>query len=146
VIYVTREYSWSMGHRLQRHEGLCRNPHGHNYVAEVTVVGPVRSDDGSESGMVVDFGALDAIVKPIIDAWDHAFMVEDSDPFKKHLGAFGDECDVFPKIVVVPWAPTAEHIAARLFQLIYEARPSEAWHVCRVCVYETARSKAEAVL
>ena len=37
---ATRRIEWDMGHRVPEHGGKCRTPHGHRYVAEVTVRGP----------------------------------------------------------------------------------------------------------
>lgn len=137
---ITREYSWAMGHRLQRHQGLCRNPHGHNYVAVVTVAGPVQTGPTSEAGMVMDYARLDTLVKQVLDPWDHAFMVEESDPFRRALRE-GDSMSEEPwKIVVVPWPPTAENIAQELARKIV-CPPNV--HVAAVRIYETARSWAE---
>jgi 6-pyruvoyltetrahydropterin/6-carboxytetrahydropterin synthase len=44
----------------------CRRMHGHSYVVEVYVEGPVRDD-----GMVVDFAVLSGVAKPLIAALDH---------------------------------------------------------------------------
>ena len=50
--------------------GKCNNPHGHghNYVVEVLVGGPVDP----ETGMVLNLAALDAVVQEqIVDRFDH---------------------------------------------------------------------------
>ncbi len=75
-----RRYLLSASHRLQTAAltpeenrvayGKCNNPqgHGHNYVVEVVVGGPVDP----ETGMVVNLAALDEVVrKSIIDRFDH---------------------------------------------------------------------------
>lgn len=130
---VTRTYHWSMGHRLQRHQGLCKYPHGHNYVAEVTVAGEVDS----QTGMVYDFSLLDASVKPVIDLWDHAFMVEQDDPFGSVLASFEPR-----NVFVLQNAPTAENIAAELAREVQE-RVALGLLVWCVKVWETHRSYAE---
>ncbi len=68
--HLTRRYMFSASHRLHSDEmseqenratyGKCNNPygHGHNYMLEVTVSGPV--DDGT--GMVCNLADLDAFV------------------------------------------------------------------------------------
>jgi 6-pyruvoyltetrahydropterin/6-carboxytetrahydropterin synthase len=109
VISVTRTFHWAMGHRLQRHDGLCRFPHGHNYQADVTVVGALRTA-GPASGMVLDFSVLDALVRAVIDPWDHAFMVETGDPLVGALLSVPETT----RLVVVQAAPTAENIAMDL--------------------------------
>jgi 6-pyruvoyltetrahydropterin/6-carboxytetrahydropterin synthase len=71
VVYFSRRYRFSSSHRLhveamsdaqnQEAFGKCNNPHGHghNYVLELTVSGPVND----ETGMVLNMVDLDALVK-----------------------------------------------------------------------------------
>ena len=78
--YFGRRYTLSASHRLHSEKlsetenraayGKCNNPHGHghNYVVEVIVGGPVDP----ETGMVCDLVELDACVrKEILDRFDH---------------------------------------------------------------------------
>lgn len=143
---VSRSYTWPMGHRLMRHQGRCRWVHGHNWTAVVEVADrdgepAVWQDDRPDCGMVMDFYDLDQIVKPIIDDLDHAFMVEERDPFARALVEFnhatGEQC----RVVFVPFAPTSENIAADLARRI-SAKLSER-RLVRVAVSESARSWAE---
>src|SRR5207237_5863442 len=77
---LTRRVSFSAAHRYSRPEwsdekntstfGACAWPnfHGHSYVCDVTVSGPI--DD--KTGFVVDLGVLDAILKAEVrDRFDH---------------------------------------------------------------------------
>lgn len=136
---VTRSYTWAMGHRLQYHDGLCRHPHGHNYRAEVTVEGTVQREEGSEQGMVLDFYNLDKVVAEVISTWDHAFMVEASDPFLDCLRHFSKLTGELPRVVVVPWPPTVENMANEIAVGV----GGHHLNVCRVRLYESARSFAE---
>lgn len=69
------------GHTLPNHEGLCRNPHGHNYRVIVEAYGPVNVEFGMpDEGMVVDFELIKqawAKIKPLLDHKDlnHALTV-----------------------------------------------------------------------
>jgi len=45
----------------------CRRTHGHSYRVDVHVVGPVDE----RTGWVMDFGEIDKLVGPVIDALDH---------------------------------------------------------------------------
>ena len=87
---VTRRYEFSASHRLHSPAlseeenaelyGKCNNPfgHGHNYVLEVTVRGPVDA----ESGRVVSIGELDAYVsREVIRQFDHKDMNHDIPDF-----------------------------------------------------------------
>ena len=71
MVFLTRRYRFSAGHRLhndafdaaenRRIYGKCNNPygHGHNYALEVTVSGQVQPS----TGMVCDLADLDDFVK-----------------------------------------------------------------------------------
>jgi 6-pyruvoyltetrahydropterin/6-carboxytetrahydropterin synthase len=50
----------------------CRRLHGHTYVIEVAVEGPVDV----RTGMVCDFGELKAAVEPILAPLDHGHLNE----------------------------------------------------------------------
>jgi 6-pyruvoyltetrahydropterin/6-carboxytetrahydropterin synthase len=78
--YLTRRYMFSASHRLHSDAmseeenvatyGKCNNPygHGHNYMLEVTVSGPV--DQGT--GMVCNLADLDEFVHDkILERFDH---------------------------------------------------------------------------
>lgn len=78
--YLTRRYMLSASHRLHSDEmsadenratyGKCNNPygHGHNYMIEITVSGPVDQ----QTGMVCNLVDLDDFVqKQILDRYDH---------------------------------------------------------------------------
>lgn len=86
VAHFSRRYRFSASHRLfiagyseeqnQQIFGKCANPygHGHNYVVEVTVAGPVDP----VTGMVMDLVELDALVqREILDRWDHTNLNQD---------------------------------------------------------------------
>ena len=78
--YFGRRYALSASHRLHSDAltpeqnraayGKCNNPHGHghNYVVEVLVGGPVAAD----TGMVMNLVDLDAVVRTqVLDRFDH---------------------------------------------------------------------------
>ena len=77
---VTRRYTFAASHRLHSGElseeenrrlyGKCNNPHGHghNYVVEVSVRGPL---DGA-TGRAVDIAVLDELVqREVVRPFDH---------------------------------------------------------------------------
>jgi 6-pyruvoyltetrahydropterin/6-carboxytetrahydropterin synthase len=67
---ISKQFHFSAAHWLPRHPGKCRNLHGHNYLVDVEVHGPVEKD----TQFVMDYALLKAIVQPTIDAWDHKLM------------------------------------------------------------------------
>jgi 6-pyruvoyltetrahydropterin/6-carboxytetrahydropterin synthase len=83
IVTVTRRLRFNAAHRVHNPAlsdeenrtlfGKCNNPnwHGHNYVLEVSVEGPI--DD--RTGYVVDLGLLHSIVqREVIDHVDHRNM------------------------------------------------------------------------
>ena len=84
---VTAKLTFSAAHRLhnpdrdaewnRRIYDKCDNPsgHGHNYVLEVSVEGPIDP----ETGMVIDLGELKRIVsETVVDRFDHADLNGDA--------------------------------------------------------------------
>src|SRR5579872_4598535 len=77
-VRITRRATFAAAHILCRDDwsqeknrevfGACATDHGHNYVIEVTVGGPLDA----ETGMVVNLKHVDAILRrEFIDAVDH---------------------------------------------------------------------------
>lgn len=84
--YFGRRYMLSASHRLHSDAlsqqanretyGKCNNPHGHghNYIVEVLVGGPVDSD----TGMVVNMATLDEVVRTrFLQRFDHTNLNDD---------------------------------------------------------------------
>jgi 6-pyruvoyltetrahydropterin/6-carboxytetrahydropterin synthase len=102
-----------MGHRVIHHRSICRGLHGHRYKVEICISGDlVSKPDVSEEGMVIDFSDIKKISNQFIqEKLDHAFMVWEKDEelirfFKQSKGH---------KPVIVPFTPTAENMAAYIF-------------------------------
>ncbi len=87
---VTRRYKFAASHRLhsgrfseeenQALYGKCNNPygHGHDYVLDVSVTGPVDAT----SGQVVNLQALDRLVsEQILHDFDHTYLNADVQDF-----------------------------------------------------------------
>ena len=120
---IGRTFRFSAAHYLPGHE-KCGQTHGHNYRVEVSIVGEVR-----ESGMVVDFGALKDLFKPVIDVVDHTNL---NDNLLFLQGSPQPET-------------TAEHLAWWFFRQFQDAlKYIEGVYVERVRVYETEDCWAEA--
>ncbi|HTM51118.1 MAG TPA: 6-carboxytetrahydropterin synthase [Bryobacteraceae bacterium] len=92
MITVTRRYEFPASHRLhapglsdeenRRLYGKCNNPfgHGHNYVLEISVRGPVEE----RSGRAVDPAALDSLVRErVIRLFDHKNLNDEVDEFRR---------------------------------------------------------------
>jgi 6-pyruvoyltetrahydropterin/6-carboxytetrahydropterin synthase len=91
MVSLTKRYRFSASHRLHN-EGLsaeensrvfgkCNSPygHGHNYIVEVTVRGPVDPS----TGFVMDLGLLDrAVEQEVMDRFDHTYLNLDVPNFR----------------------------------------------------------------
>ena len=120
---VTRRYRFSASHRLHSAAlsdsvndttyGKCNNPfgHGHNYVLEVTVEGPVDA----VTGRVADLPSLDGLVqKEVLARYDHRNLNEE-----------------VPELAGT--VPTTEVVSAAIYQRLKQTLPS----LDRVRIWET---------
>lgn len=134
-VTVTRRVEIDAGHMLPDHEGKCYYPHGHRYVFEAEVGGPLQVS-GAERQMVIDFGRLDLALRACVEEWDHRLLMSAADP---RLGlarqAFGKG------VVVVAGPPTAEFLATETLRRLRGLLGAQ---VRRVRVWETPKAWADA--
>jgi 6-pyruvoyltetrahydropterin/6-carboxytetrahydropterin synthase len=115
VFRVTRRYQFAASHRLHSGElseeenrrlyGKCNNPHGHghNYVVEVSVRGPLEGT----TGRAVDIAVLDELVRrEVVRPFDHRNL--------------NREVPVFASVV-----PTSGSVKEQLCQPLPDGRGSE---------------------
>lgn len=113
---ITKQFKFEAAHSLPHHDGKCKNLHGHSYVLEVTVTGPIITE-GPKEGMVMDFADVSSIVnQEIIDQWDHQFLND-----------------------LLPFVTTAENLAHECFVRLEKAGLS----VSKIKLWETAKSWVE---
>ena len=107
-----------MGHRVLNHRSICKGLHGHRYKAEICIDGELIQEPGiSEEGMVIDFSDIKQTAQRYIQVeLDHAFMVWEKD--KELLEFFNKSKGHKP--VIVPFTPTAENVAAYIFQQLQD--------------------------
>lgn len=96
---MTKEFRFEASHRLPHHDGKCNRLHGHSWRLTVCVGGDRLASDGPKRGMLMDYGDITAVVKPIVDGLDHS-----------HLNDTIDN-------------PTSEAVAEHVFGLISGALP-----------------------
>jgi 6-pyruvoyltetrahydropterin/6-carboxytetrahydropterin synthase len=99
IVTIVRRYDFEAAHFLPHvpdgHK--CKTMHGHSYVVEVHITGPVQ-ESGPETGMVVDFGVVDDTARRLFDTWDHRPLNE-----------------LFPNPTVEVMAPIVQrHVSAAL--------------------------------
>jgi 6-pyruvoyltetrahydropterin/6-carboxytetrahydropterin synthase len=126
---VTKEIHFCYGHRLLNYDGKCRNLHGHNGKAVVTLESPALD----ALGMVVDFTEI----KRNLGAWiddtlDHRMILHRDDPAIPELRRLGEP------FIEVDVNPTAETIA----KLIFDHAAERGLPVVEVTLWETESSFA----
>ena len=127
---LSRRYRFAASHRLhnakftadenRRLYGKCNNPygHGHNYVVEVTLTGPVDA----ATGMIANLGELDPFVeREVVDAFDHKYLNEEVAEFQARV-------------------PTTENVAREIFRRL---KPFPAAKLERVRIEETSKNSFE---
>jgi len=125
---ITKEMSFEAAHRLLDYNGPCHNLHGHSYRVEVSI----GSESLDKQGFVMDFGDLKKVLNQLISEWDHATILQASDPLIGVLQAL----DV--RVVVFNEAPTAENMARKIFNFL----ANKGVGVAMVTVYETEHNCA----
>lgn len=125
---VSKEFHFCYGHRLLHHKGKCRNLHGHNGIAVVTVEG----EPDPSTSMVLDFGEMHFVREYIDQYWDHRLLLNSADPLCDKLG--GD----LRLAIFGGREPTAETMADDLLLLVLtEFRKMAGKWACSVRIYET---------
>jgi 6-pyruvoyltetrahydropterin/6-carboxytetrahydropterin synthase len=113
-IHLTRRYRFAASHRLhsaqlddeenKRVYGKCNNPHGHghNYVVEVAVSGPVDP----ATGMIANLSDLDAFVdREVIEPFDHTYLNEQIPEFSERVPTTENICiEIFNRLREFPRA------------------------------------------
>ena len=123
MVRITRRFYFSAAHRYEvpgwsdqqnlEAFGACVRTHGHNYVVEITVEGPVDP----KTGMVMNLTELKRIGNQVVERFDHRNLNEDLPEFRETL-------------------PTSENLARVIFRLVRPLLP-EGVRLYRVRVHET---------
>jgi 6-pyruvoyltetrahydropterin/6-carboxytetrahydropterin synthase len=139
-VRVTKEFDFEMAHALWGYDGLCKNLHGHSYKLFVTVLGsPILDTKDKKLGMVIDFGDLKRIVKPmIVDVLDHSVVLNKNAPTEALIQAK----PMFDRIHLLDYQPTCENMVIDFASKIKKELPAGV-ELFSVKLYETATSFAE---
>lgn len=131
---ITKRLDIDAGHRLLGHEGKCRHVHGHRY----SFIIQARADGLDSVGRVVDFSVIKSCVGGWLDEnWDHGFIAQNGDPIIAFLREQGS------KVFVLAVSPTAENLAAHLFEVAEKLLYHHGVSVEGVTCVETPTSSAE---
>lgn len=145
---ISKKFTFHAAHRLPHHDGPCRDLHGHSYVLEVAVTGPVKVADGSsDEGMVMDFGEVKKVYKAFIEPKvEHKFL---NHTLAGELPATTAEPEGEEPIDGIPLT-TSENLAAWMQEVFeggligHERRNASVPTTVSVRLWETPTSFAEA--
>ncbi|SIN90892.1 preQ(0) biosynthesis protein QueD [Sulfurivirga caldicuralii] len=107
---------FAAAHRLHGYDGDCAKLHGHNWKVEVMVTGEQLDD----VGMVIDFKEIKRHAKAVVAELDHTYL-NDHPAFQNQN-------------------PTAENIAAYLFERLAERIDTPQRQVSAITVWENDRN------
>lgn len=127
---LRKTFDVSMGHRLSKHEGKCKNIHGHN----IKIMVQVCSETLNDNGMVIDFSEFKKAVETIIDYWDHTYFQNKSDFYQIPEELF--------KVIKLPEEPTAENLCKYLYSNLRSRLPKNI-NVSFVRIWENDSSMAQ---
>ena len=113
-VELGRRYRFAASHRLHnarfseaendRIYGKCNNPfgHGHNYILEVSVSGPVDP----ATGMIANLADLDSFVeREVLEPFDHKSLNEDVAAFRKTVPTTENLCmEIYQRLKSFPKA------------------------------------------
>ncbi len=130
---ITRRIEIDAGHRVPDHGSKCKHLHGHRYVIEACVEGPLYLE-GEQKGMVLDFGFLKSLMmEHIHDPCDHGLIMYNRDPVIHKIAAprlldpfYVGSVDEHPdhpwlKLYLIDNSPTAEVLAAHWYKRLSAA-------------------------
>ncbi|WWO99713.1 MAG: 6-carboxytetrahydropterin synthase [Candidatus Dasytiphilus stammeri] len=160
---INRKIEIDAGHRIKAHTSKCRNLHGHRYKILVTLSSKKLIHNGSQTGMVMDFGFIKEVMNECIDSnCDHAIIVDAEDEYLvKILDIVNSAHQVKDsktasliynsekmKIYLVPFSPTAEYLAKHWYEILSLKLSTQFNQINRlsvesVRVYETPNCWAE---
>ncbi len=136
IAHLSRRYLFSASHRLHNPElseeenrtiyGKCNNPygHGHNYLLEVTVSGPVEVT----TGMVLNLAELDAAVEQeVLARFDHQNLNLCTEYFGRHVPTSENFCVLIYRLLCARWSRDPSLAATRLDKVRLEETRNNAF-------------------
>ena len=145
---ISKDFHWSMGHALAKNKDKCFRPHGHNYVAKISVSHREGELLLPKENMVLDFADLGAIINGEIERLDHNFVYNHQDRRKVSFARIGGLSWIDITEDKKNTEPTAEGIAKHLALHTRNGLTAKCLYdlVIRVDVQETPKCVASFLL
>lgn len=100
------KYHFDAAHRLEFHEGLCKNLHGHRWEVLITIISNSLED------IIIDFGDL----KRVINEFDHATILKNCKENERLIQVLNE---MGSKLILLVGSPTAENLSRLIYELIF---------------------------
>ena len=134
---IRKLFTVAAAHKLTSAYSKCctEQIHGHTYLIEVFL----KSQTLDKTGMILDFGQLKDILGDEIEKFDHALLLDEQDL------VITEELKKSNKnLILLPYNPTAENMAADLFHRIRHKLGNDLHHLLeKVRVHESPTGWAE---
>ena len=112
------EACFDSAHFLADYFGKCENLHGHRWRIVARTGAEQLQPEGSEAGMVCDFGRFKQAVRAIAEELDHTFLVQERTLKPATIQALENEGFT---LTILPFRTTAENLATHVFHRLQEA-------------------------
>jgi 6-pyruvoyltetrahydropterin/6-carboxytetrahydropterin synthase len=126
---ISKKYSFDSAHILPRHKGKCGQLHGHTYVIDVCIEGPIDY----ETQFVIDYGELDDIMAPLLKKYDHQLLND----FITYPSAENIATAVADYLI--------KQFKITLTSLLHAAVDDKRWRICRIAVGVSETPKTLAI-
>jgi len=74
---ISKKFRFEAAHKLPHHDGKCQRLHGHSFVGKVFIKSDSLKSEGSQTGMVLDYGIIKEYLEPMLDKHlDHHYLNE----------------------------------------------------------------------
>lgn len=120
-VLLSKKFRFESAHHLPKMPAghKCRQVHGHSFQVAVCLLG----ETDPETGILIDFGEVKRLVKPLVDKLDHRLINE-----------IGEE-----EGEVLLTNPTSENLSRWFFETLQPLLP----HLYSIIIDETCTSKCE---
>lgn len=130
-MYILKtETTFDSSHFLKDYNGKCSNLHGHTWKVSAEIYSENLIPEGSERGMIVDFGDFKSELKKLAENFDHTLIYEKNSLKPETISALKSENF---SLTEVDFRPTAENFARYFFEKLTENN----FHVKRIYIWET---------
>ncbi len=122
-VTIEKTFRFDAGHRALGFSNMKEETlHGHTWRLRLVVT---ATKPLNEHRTIFDTNELTRLVKPMIDAVDHSFIIWRQDPIYDQLHQLCSEAKIADKVYTVDFNPTVEGLVEYFYKLIKKQLPLE---------------------